>query len=239
MPIRETRYTGLSQILLLGIWLGSLLTGCTSAATAPVMGYVRLGLTASRQIQYVASQIQSMQVTLTSVTTCTTYVQNLNAQDLTGGRFSFQAMDLPVGTYTARLDVYLDSAQTLLGGTSTSSTFTVNSGETTAVTFPSLILAPTPVGSWTIASNIHLGKGYHIENYQYALTETDGTIVTHASRNGTAAWSNIVCFPVGISTTSVTVEAKKGLDTFRKTAIATVSVQAGKIVTSSVNLSLP
>lgn len=226
------------SLIFLGMML-VLLAGCASISTAPTpMGSVRFGMASPRTIQYLASQIRGLKVTVTS-STGTTYEQNFDSSALTGNSFNFQAMNLPVGSYTAHLTAYMDVAQTLVGGTTTSNSFMVSNGETTTLVFPPLTLGSTPVGNWTVAPKVTLKNNYKITSYTYTLQQTDGTSVTDTSMRSTINWENVVCFPSGISTTSVTVTAKRNGSTKTKTAIATVSVQAGQTVTSNVSLSFP
>lgn len=226
------------SLILLGMML-VLLVGCASVSTAPTqMGSVRFGMATPRTVQYLASQIGAMKVTISS-SNGASYEQNIASPTLTGNTFSFQAINLPIGSYTASLMAYMDKAETILGGTTTSNTFTVANGETRILVFPALTLAATPVGNWKVAPNVKLKNNYKISSYKYTLSQTDGTSFSNTSMLSTANWQNVVCFSSGISTTSVTVTAKRNDSTLSKTAIATISIQADQTLTSNLTISIP
>lgn len=213
------------------------------------LGRVYLVLPARRRIQFVSKEIQSLRVTVTSQSTGNSYVQTFNPPSLQavsgGSAFTFSAINLLPDTYVARIDAYLDVAETEQAGTSTSTLFGVTSNATTTLQLPNLTLASTPTGDWAIAIRTTLSKGYSISSYQSALREVDGTAVTGPSGSNPGSvipsftWGNVEAAPTGLSTTSVTVVATHRGHTATKTQVATISIQPGATVSSTIAVSFP
>lgn len=206
-------------------------------------------LPARRQVQFVSTEIQSLKVTVTSQTTGQTFVRRFNPPSLQavsgGSTFTFSAINLPPDTYVARIDAYLDVAETQQAGTTTSAVFGVTSNATTTLQLPKLALAPTPVGDWAITIQAKLSKGYSISSYQTSLREIDGTLLNGPSGTnpGSAvpsfSWGNVEAAPIGTSTTSVTVVAAHGSQSTTKTQVATISIQPGATVSATIAVSFP
>lgn len=223
------------------------MTGC-AAPGVPATGGARIMLPAARRIQYVSADVQSLQVTISSLATQATYLKTFPGSALvpapTGSQFSYEADNLPPGSYTAKLEAFQDAGRTRsLGSISTS--FAVTAFATTRVTMPSLILAATPVGDWCLTIGVTLSAGYVVSDYTSQLDTPGGGSV--AGPAGTAlgatnafTWGDVVADPAGVSTSSMTVTAtnKKGRS-ITKTQIATASIASGATVSSTVSFVFP
>jgi hypothetical protein len=76
-----------------------------------------------------------------------------------------------------------------------------------------------------------------VTGYDYVLNPTDGAEVATSSFSASAiTWGNVVAHPAGISTTSVTVQGRRGGNTATKSAVATASIQAGATASSTVSV---
>jgi|GEM_PF-6850552 len=228
--------------------LGLGLTGCTPPPAQTVSpGTVHVRLESSRQVQYRASQVKILTLSLTNQATQQRYEKDFPASRLgssaNGATLSFGAQHLPAGAYVAQAIAYLDTAKTLPGGTSTSSPFSVSGNAVTPVMLPALQLAATPTAQWTVTiATSNLTGGFKVSQYDFALKETDPTrpVVTHTAMisNSTQSsqsvtWKNVLAYPAGVSTTSVTVTATRNNGERRiATASVAVSLEGGTVITS-------
>ncbi len=203
---------------------------------------------AGRQVQFLASQLAAIRLVITDLATGTTVTHDYIPPDLprtSGGQspFSFTVLDLPAGTYQATLTAYVDAAEADAVGTTTSSPFTVTAGFTEDISTPPLALAPTPVGSWTVTSTVTSKlPGFEVTGYTYRVVETDGTSASrHVETAGTAlthTWGDLMAFPAGISTVSVTVTARDAQSPrpLSATVLATGAIAPGATISSNVTV---
>lgn len=228
--------------------LGLGLTGCTLPAAQPASpGTIHVRLESSRQVQYRAAQVKLLTLMLTNQATQQRYEKDFPASRLlpsaNGAMLSFEAQHLPAGAYVAHAIAYMDTAKTLSGGTSTSSPFSVTGNAVTPVTLPALQLAPTPTAQWTVtvaASNVPVG--FKLSQFDFVLAEADPTrpAITHtvsisnASQSSqSVSWKNVVTYPAGVSTTTVSVTATRNNGERRvATASVAVSLEGGAVITS-------
>ncbi len=204
----------------------------------------------ARQVQFLASQLAAVHLAITELATGVTTTHDYIRPDLPGtdGRrtpFSFAVLDLPAGPYQATLTAYADPAETEAVGTATSSPFTVAAGATVDISMPPLALAPTPVGSWTVATTVTSKLSeFRIIGYTYRVVETAGTTASRyvaTSRTAiTHTWGDLVAFPAGISTVSITVTARdeRSPAPLSKTVVATGTVAPGATISTKVALAL-
>lgn len=147
------------------------LTGCAEITSLDAAGYgsARISTQAeARSIQFVAGDIHAVKVTVTNAAdnTVVAVADFLSSSGLSthlvGGVFSCTIDNLkvkdgstPSYSYKAKVETYLEDAETTLIGSSESSAFTVTSALTPAsVALPNLTLAATPVGSGSSAVTI-------------------------------------------------------------------------------------
>ncbi|MBU6428022.1 MAG: hypothetical protein KGR26_03345, partial [Cyanobacteria bacterium REEB65] len=171
------------------------------APHATIAGFVPMRVARERSLQYLASDVAAVTLTLVDQDDGTTYSHDYippNIQTSSGGGdFTFDVSNLPTGTYAATVSAYMDAAMSTLGGTSVTSTFAIASGNTTAVAFPALDLAATPLGAWTVTTHVTIvSRGYSVSQYTYQLTETtnDSTSESVSSTATTAShsWGNVL-----------------------------------------------
>lgn len=220
------------------------LSACSAAAPTSVAqpGAAHFVLGEDRQLQYVSAQLAALKVTLTRSSTGASSTHTYSGKSLVNGRLGFEADNLAPATYTARIDAYLDAAQTLKVGSTTSSAFTVKSGATTVVSLPPLALAATPVGKWTVGVTVTLPGGYSVKRIDWGLSPADGSTVATQSLSTTQTsvsrtWSNVPAYPTGRSTASVYVlVTRKNKPDRSATAIATLPITADTTLSSTITL---
>lgn len=199
-----------------------------------------LGWAADRGIQYRAAEIRALKVTITSSASGATHQKVFGPEAMrlatSGASFAFEVLHLLPGTYTARVDAFLDAGATIAIGEAAAPPFVVAPNATVRVAFPSLTLAATPVGSWRIRIAASAGNGIKLESLNAELAAVDGAKASlppePAKSSRVFTWDNVAAPAGGVSTTSVTMTATKGNQTFIQTQVATASMMAGQRVTS-------
>ncbi|HEY9854445.1 MAG TPA: hypothetical protein V6D05_01820 [Stenomitos sp.] len=225
---------------------GALPLGCARLATplpAADVGTALIMYDPGRQVQYKATAIDSMDLTLRSRTSGQVYTKHFAPPTIVNGIFTFKASGLPLATYDATLSANVGVKN--VTAQSATATFLITANSQTPVTFSSLKLAASPVGSWKINVTADIsklnGSGWGVTSYQYTLLKTDGSATTSIPFSSTATsdirtWSNVLAFPAGTSTTSILVTAVKGGTTKTATASVTASMGENQLVTSPVTV---
>lgn len=217
-----------------------LLVGCAPRTVSPgLYGLVRLGMQPTRHAQYVASEVRAYKVTISEVASTARFVQHFSPEALKAGPFAFGVLNLPLGSYVASVEAFADGEALRSVGQSVSSPFAVGPGTEAVVAMPPLVLVPTPVGDWRIQVSVALAPGYKITEYRFALNPTSGESQTETSPANVLTWGDVAAFPSGVSTTSITVTAKKGNSARSSSALATVSILPDATVSTAVALAIP
>lgn len=234
---------------LAAIGLAGLVTAGCALPGVGGTGSAQVVLTAPRQIQYVAAEVRALRVTLTHQASGQSHVKSFPGTALlpgpSGSRLGFVADNLPPGGYLARVEAFLDDAETLLVGSASSAPFAVAAFTSTPITLPSLKLMATPIGDWRMSVGLNLKAGYKVVAFVTELASPAGSAVPGPAGTSLASgyaftWGNVAAFPGGVSTSSITLTAadKKG-NIRTKTQVATASIFAGSTVLSSVDFVFP
>ena len=195
-----------------------------------------------RTVQYVASQVAAIRLSLVDAANGSTVTYDDLSPTLRTTKnnknttYSFAIQNLPAATYSLTLTAFADTAQTQAIGSTTSAPFSVVAGSTVSLSVPNLDLAPTPVGGWIVTAQVlALPSGATVRSYSYTLDGIDGTVTTKSVKTSqsrqTHTWSNVLAYPAGVSTVSVTVTAGSRHRQATATAFATASI--GGATTSS------
>lgn len=228
--------------------LGLAVAGCATPGAGGT-GSAQVVLPAHRQIQYVSADIRALRVTLTHQISGQTYVKSFPGTallpDPAGSRLGFVADNLPPGSYQARLEAFLDVAETVRVGSVDSPPFAIAAYAITPVTLSSLTLMATPLGDWRMTVGLNLKGGYKVKDFVSALSTPAGSALpgpagTSLSSGYRFTWGNVPAFPGGVSTSSITVRAanSKGNE-ITKTQVATASLIADTTLDSSLNFVFP
>lgn len=240
-----------------GVLIGLPLCGCLALACSAVQpieatsvsaGGLVVSAASARRVEYLATQISAIRLTVQNTVTGQVLVYDDLAPTLisqkSGASYSFAVANLPAATYTVELTAFADAAETDAIGTSLSSPFTITPSATATVTVPNLTLDPTPTGAWTVTCQVQSAlSGLQITGYSFGLVEIDGTStqksVHSSSTPQTHTWSNVLAYPTGVSTVSVTVNAKDkstGQHSMTATAIGTASILSGATASTTLTV---
>lgn len=229
---------------LVGLLLLSL-TGCKASVQAPApMGTARFEWSSERRVQFASADIRVLDVLIRDLASGRTYARSLAGGRLvpteTGARLNFAAQALPTGTYTARVDAYVDDIKSKKVGSSQAGPFTVSDQAITRVQFPPLALAPTPVGQWATRVRVRIkDRKLRVLQATATLNGTDGTILTTPTwtdEETTLRWTNVRAYPSGLSTQSITVTVGIGTGSNRTTRskLLVAAIEEGRTTKSSV-----
>ncbi|MBO9542080.1 hypothetical protein J7643_15950 [bacterium] len=253
-----------STIIIVSLALAA--TGCGSRPVVTgqgATGAVRfmVGPESSRTLQYLASDIKAVRVSLKDADSGSVLRQDLFTGaalaaklPVNGHSFAFTVQNLKVADavrpagyrYQATVEAFRESAATTSLGTTTSSVFGVQQGQTSTIQLPSLTLASTPTGSWKVTVNVNLKAQWSVRSYVLSLEQTNGQLATASittnSASLTRTFNNVVAFPSGVSTLSITVNGMKsvgGMEFASTNDTVTASIQQGTQTTSTRALNLP
>ncbi|HEY9857007.1 MAG TPA: hypothetical protein V6D05_14790 [Stenomitos sp.] len=227
---------------------GALPLGCARLATplpAADVGTAVIMYDPGRQVQYKATAIDSMDLTLKSRTSGQVYTKQFAPPTIVNGIFTFKASGLPLGTYDATLSANVGTKN--VTAQSATASFLITANSQTPVTFSNLKLAASPVGSWQITVTPDFtalsGGGWKATNFEYRLAKVDGTVTASQSftvsktTSDARTWANVIAFPAGkLSTTSILVTATSGATTKKATASVTATMSENQTAVSSITV---